>query len=61
MRRTRAMSENATPRLVEGSLVVPPGARFAIVASRFNHFIVDRLVDGALDAHRAPRRRRRRT
>ena len=35
---------------VEGGLVVPPGARFALVASRFNHFIVDRLVDGALDA-----------
>jgi 6,7-dimethyl-8-ribityllumazine synthase len=30
--------------------VVPKGARFAIVASRFNHFIVDRLVEGALDA-----------
>jgi 6,7-dimethyl-8-ribityllumazine synthase len=39
-----------TPRVVEGNLVVPPGARFAVVASRFNHFIVDRLVEGALDA-----------
>lgn len=38
------------PRILEGSLVVPSGARFAIVATRFNHFIVDRLVDGALDA-----------
>ncbi len=37
-------------RTVEGMLVVPTGARFALVASRFNHFIVDRLVDGALDA-----------
>jgi 6,7-dimethyl-8-ribityllumazine synthase len=37
-------------RTVEGSLVVPTGARFAIVASRFNHFIVDRLVEGATDA-----------
>ena len=36
--------------VVEGGLVVPPGARFVLVASRFNHFIVDRLVDGALDA-----------
>ncbi len=27
----------------------PGGARFAVVASRFNHFIVDRLVEGALD------------
>lgn len=37
-------------RTVEGQLTVPRGARFAIVASRFNHFIVDRLVDGAIDA-----------
>ena len=40
----------ASPRVVEGNLVVPKGAKFAIVASRFNHFIVDRLVDGAVDA-----------
>jgi 6,7-dimethyl-8-ribityllumazine synthase len=38
------------PRMVEGQLVVPAGARFALVAARFNHFIVDRLVEGALDA-----------
>jgi len=38
------------PRTLEGQLVVPAGARFALVASRFNHFIVDRLVDGAVDA-----------
>jgi 6,7-dimethyl-8-ribityllumazine synthase len=38
-----------TPRVVEGTLVVPKGAKFAIVASRFNHFIVDRLVEGAVD------------
>jgi 6,7-dimethyl-8-ribityllumazine synthase len=37
-------------RTLEGNLVVPATARFAIVASRFNHFIVDRLVEGALDA-----------
>ena len=37
-------------RIVEGNLVVPKGAKFAVVATRFNHFIVDRLVDGALDA-----------
>jgi len=37
-------------RTVEGNLVVPQGARFAIVASRFNHFIVDHLTGGALDA-----------
>jgi 6,7-dimethyl-8-ribityllumazine synthase len=39
-----------TTRLIEGSLVVPKGARFGIVASRFNHFVVDRLVEGAIDA-----------
>lgn len=33
----------------EGSLKPPPG-RFAIVASRFNREIVDRLVAGAIDA-----------
>ena len=38
------------PRIVEGTVVVPKGAKFAIVASRFNHFIVDHLVGGALDA-----------
>ncbi|MFO0758558.1 MAG: 6,7-dimethyl-8-ribityllumazine synthase [Byssovorax sp.] len=35
---------------LEGKLVVPAGARFCLVASRFNHFIVDRLVEGAIDA-----------
>ena len=37
-------------RILEGNLIVPKGAKFAIVASRFNHFIVDRLVEGAMDA-----------
>ena len=37
-------------RIVEGTLVLPKGAKIAIVASRFNHFIVDHLVSGALDA-----------
>ena len=44
------MTDKAAVRIVEGHLVVPEGARIAIVASRFNHFIVDRLVEGALDA-----------
>src|SRR3984885_1377418 len=39
-----------TTRTIEGNLIVPKGARFAVVASRFNHFVVDRLVEGALDA-----------
>ena len=38
------------PVVVEGSMVAPSGARFAIVASRFNDFIVDRLIAGATDA-----------
>lgn len=33
----------------EGSFSAPSSARFAIVAARFNHFIVDRLVEGARD------------
>ena len=36
-------------KFVAGSLVVAKGARFTIVASRFNDFIVDRLVGGAVD------------
>jgi len=35
---------------IEGQLVVPAGAKFALIASRFNHFIVDHLVGGANDA-----------
>ena len=42
----------AKPRELEGQMVVPAGTRFALVASRFNHFIVDRLLDGAVDAIR---------
>lgn len=36
--------------LYEGRLVVPPGARFALVSARFNHFVVEHLVGGARDA-----------
>ncbi len=39
-----------TPRSIEGTLVAPAGARFAVVVSRFNSFISERLLDGALDA-----------
>jgi len=42
-------SSQSKPRTLEGGLVPPSGARFAIVASRFNDFIVDRLIGGALD------------
>ncbi len=46
------MSATSQPRTIEGSLVVPQGARFAVLATRFNHFIVDHLVGGAMDALR---------
>lgn len=36
---------------VEGKLIAK-GLKFGIVVSRFNHFISDRLLDGALDAIR---------
>jgi 6,7-dimethyl-8-ribityllumazine synthase len=35
---------------IEGNLIVPAGAQFAIVGSRFNAFIVERLIEGAIDA-----------
>jgi 6,7-dimethyl-8-ribityllumazine synthase len=50
MKRPNDPASNDSTRTVEGNLVVPAGARFAVVASRFNHFIVDRLVEGATDA-----------
>jgi len=37
-----------TPRVIEGDLQARD-LRFAILASRFNEFVVDRLVQGALD------------
>ena len=44
------MSFDASVQSIDGMLAVPPGARFAIVAARFNAFIVERLVEGAVDA-----------
>ncbi len=38
-------------RTVEGNLNAG-GLKFALVVSRFNHFITDRLLEGALDALR---------
>ncbi len=41
------------PRMLEANLVAE-GKKFAIVASRFNDFITDRLLGGAIDAlHRS--------
>lgn len=37
------------PKFVEGSLV-PGDARFAIIVGRFNSFITEKLLEGALDA-----------
>lgn len=37
------------PNIIEASLVAK-GKRFGIIASRFNDFITDRLVGGAMDA-----------
>ncbi len=37
---------------LEGTYETPSDARFAIVVGRFNHFIGDRLLEGALDGLR---------
>ncbi|HEY2736504.1 MAG TPA: 6,7-dimethyl-8-ribityllumazine synthase, partial [Polyangiales bacterium] len=37
---------------IEGNFQTPKNVRIAIVASRFNEFIVDRLVEGAVDTLR---------
>jgi 6,7-dimethyl-8-ribityllumazine synthase len=34
---------------IEGTLVAPEGARFAIVAARFNELVVDQLVRGSVE------------
>ena len=36
-------------QLLEGKVVAPEGMRVGIVASRFNSFIVEKLLDGAVD------------
>ena len=35
--------------LIEGKVIAPEGMRVGIVASRFNSFIVEKLLDGAVD------------
>lgn len=35
--------------ILEGKVVAPEGMRVGIVASRFNYFIVNKLLDGAVD------------
>jgi 6,7-dimethyl-8-ribityllumazine synthase len=44
------MSVESSVNSIEGALIVPEGAKFAIVGSRFNAFIVERLIEGAIDA-----------
>ena len=36
-------------KLLEGKVVAPEGMRVGIVASRFNSFIVEKLLEGAVD------------
>lgn len=42
------MTTNGEPKIIEGTLEAG-GLKFIIIASRFNHFIVDRMVEGCLD------------
>jgi len=35
---------------IEGKLQVIKGKKIAIISTRWNHFVVDRLVEGAKDA-----------
>lgn len=46
------MTESSSTEVLEGTFSVAKSARFAIVASRFNSLVVERLVEGALDALR---------
>lgn len=46
------MADSPNIEVIEGTFSVPSAARFAIVAARFNAFIVERLVEGAVDALR---------
>ncbi len=43
------MSDPQAVRRIEGNLLAPSDVQIAIVAARFNDFIVDKLVDGAVD------------
>jgi 6,7-dimethyl-8-ribityllumazine synthase len=43
------MADSDKIRNIDGTLIAPEGARFAIVAARFNAFIVEQLVSGCID------------
>ena len=47
----RKIDPTGAPQVIEGHRIAT-GMRLAIVASRFNDFLVDKLVQGALDAIR---------
>ena len=38
-------------KIIEGNLTVDRSKKVAIISARFNHFITDRLVEGAKDAY----------
>jgi hypothetical protein len=38
-------------KVIEGHLQVDKSKKVAVISSRFNHFITDRLVEGAKDAY----------
>lgn len=44
------MSQRSQIQTLEGAFTIADGARFTIIASRFNSFIVEHLVEGAVDA-----------
>ena len=44
------MADSSAVKVIEGDYLQGQGARFAIVAGRFNHFVVDSLEQGAIDA-----------
>lgn len=52
MAKTKARAPDTGEAQVLEATLQGEGLRFAVVASRFNHFIVDKLVGGALDAMR---------
>ncbi len=48
-RYVRKENRSMSIRMIEGKVVAPEGMRVGIVASRFNSFIVQKLLDGAVD------------
>jgi 6,7-dimethyl-8-ribityllumazine synthase len=46
---TEVTAQAGAVRVLEGDFAAPKEAAIAIVAARFNDFIVDKLIDGAVD------------